>query len=115
MNLVGTRHVHHREQRAYLDPGEGFFMALARGGCLHGLAILHETGRHGPISQPRLDGALAEQNLVLPLGHAAEHQQWVLVVHRAAGGADETRQMIAVRYLGYDRRAAIAAEIHRPV
>ena len=69
---------------------------------LQGFAVLHEAGGHRPKAQARLDGAPAQQDPALPFGHAAEHQQRVLVMDHAAVRADVARQVIAVGDLERD-------------
>ena len=71
MHLVGAQHAHEREQRADFHVRQRFFLALARGALLQGLAVLHETRRDGPVAEARLDGALADEDPALVLGHAA--------------------------------------------
>ncbi len=47
------------------------------------------------IAAARLDGTPAHQDAALEHGHAACDDPGILVVDRAAGGADEARQVIA--------------------
>ena len=51
---------------------------------LRGFAVFHETGRDRPVTEPRLDRPLAQQDAALVLGHAADDEFRVLVMDRAA-------------------------------
>jgi hypothetical protein len=113
MYLVGTRHADHGQQRADLDLRQCLLVTFSRRRGLQGFAVFHETGRHRPKSEPRLDGAAAQQDLALPFGDATQNQQRVLVVDRVAARAHEARQMVPGGNLEFDGRAAVAAEIQR--
>src|SRR6266404_1668136 len=91
VHLVGAGYAGHRQQRADLDLRQCLFVAFARRRGLQGFAVFHETGRHRPKPQARFDGAAAQQDFALPLGHAAQNQQGVLVVDHAAICTYETR------------------------
>ena len=80
VHLMRAQHVHDREQRADLHVRQRFLHRLARRGVLHRLAVLHESGRHGPEAAPRLDRALAEQDLAFHVDHAAGDDARILVV-----------------------------------
>jgi len=102
VHLVCMDDADDRQQRAHLDRRPRLFVAFARGGRLQGFAVLHESGRYGPIAEPRLDGAAAQENPALPLGHASQHQQRILVVHLAAIRAHEAGQMVPLGNFQYD-------------
>ena len=89
------------------------FGGLALGPGKNRLAVLQEPRRQRPQSPPRLDRALAQQHLVVPYRQAADDDLRVLVVDRAAGAADITRQRVAVGNSELGRgEAAVAAEFH---
>ena len=93
--------------------GTGFFERLARCAFGRGLAVFHEAGRQGPVTVARLDGALAQQNLLAIDGDAADHHLRVFVMNAAAGRADCAQMRVTGRHDALNARAAIAAMMQR--
>src|SRR5207249_280125 len=54
----------------------------------------------------------AQQDAALMLGHAPDHEAWVLIVDGAARRAHVTGQRIALGDTQPDRSAALVAELH---
>ena len=102
VHLVRTHHVDDREQRADSHVRQRFLHGLARSRLLYCFAVLHEAGRNGPEAVPRLDGALAQQDLAFHLDDTAGDDARVLIVNRAARRADVPRQVIAFGNLELD-------------
>jgi hypothetical protein len=59
VNLLSAQYIGHCQEGAYVDVRESLFLAFAGGTLFERLAVLHETGRHGPITPPGLDSATA--------------------------------------------------------
>ncbi len=115
VELADVRQADHRVQRSDLDLGPRFLHGLPHGPGQDRLAVLQESGRQRPQSVSRLDRALAQQHLSVPLRQAADDDLRVLIVDRAAVRAYPARQRIAFRNAVLERRgAAMAAEIHVP-
>src|SRR5665213_303276 len=90
----------------------GLLQRLTGGRLLHGLPVLHEPGRKGPIAQAWLDGPAAQQDAPVVVRDTAGDDPRVLVVNGPAMGADKPRQVIARRNAQLDGLAALAAEVH---
>ena len=112
VHLPGLQDMHDSQQGANLDVGVGLLQRFAGSRLLHGFAVLHEPGRNGPVAQSRFDGPATQQDPPFVVGNAAGDDLRVLVVDRAAVGADIPRQMITWRNTKLDRVAAVAAEVH---
>src|SRR3954453_11866322 len=112
MHLMRLQSVHDRQQRTDLDLRQCFFVSLAGGTLLKGLAVLHEPRRHRPEAAPRLYTPTTQQNLPVIVRHATDDDPGILVVDGSTGVADVTRQMVARRDARFDLGAALVAEIH---
>jgi hypothetical protein len=97
---------------AHFHLRQGFLSGLARRRGVHRFADFEEAGRRGPVAAPWFDGAAAQQDLALPLRHAADHHTGVLVVHRAAGRAHRARQLVAGGNLDRHGLTAVWTEFH---
>jgi hypothetical protein len=75
-------------------------------------AVLHESGRQGPVAVARFDGAPAQHHLALPDGQRTDHHARVLVVDAAAGGAHMAQAVVARRNDLFDLAAAVSTELH---
>ena len=93
-------------------PRAGFLGGLANGRLLDGFAVLHEAGRQGPVTEPWLDGASAQQHFRAPGRHAAGDDIGVLVVNGLTAVADKTQARIAFGNALDDRVAALTAKFH---
>ena len=60
-----------------------------------------------------MDGALAQQDLVLPHRYGAYHQQWILIMHRAALFAEIAYPIVIGRNAPREPRAALRAKFLR--
>src|SRR6185436_2824877 len=107
VHLMRVHDAHQGEEGADFDLREGFFLRLASGALLQGLAVLHESGGHRPEPQARLDGALADEDPALMLRHAPDDDARVLIMDRAAAVAHEAGQVIAGRDALRDAGAAL--------
>ena len=94
MHLADPHHVHHGEQVLQFDLGAGFFHRLADGAIGQRLAQFHEAGRQRPEAVAWLDRPLAQQHLLAPHRHGADHVERVLVVDGLAGGANGTLAVV---------------------
>src|SRR6185503_12363398 len=112
VDLVDVRDRNHAEGRRELHARAGFLEGLARRALRGGFAVFHEAGRQRPVAVARLDGAPAQENPVLPLRQAADHQPGVLVMDAAAGVAEIARQRIARRHPLGQRCRAARAKLH---
>jgi hypothetical protein len=101
-----------REQRADLHVGERFLHRLACRPVLHGFAVLHESGRHGPEAVARLDRPFAHEDLAVHVDDAPGNDLRILIVDRRAGRTDVARQVVAFRGFLRDRLAAGGTELH---
>ena len=106
VDLADAHDVEHREQALQLDAGAGFLVGLAQRAFGGRLAELHEAGRQRPQAVARLDVAAAQQHLVAPHRHRADHVERVFVVDGAAGGADRALAVVVGGHLVVDRAAA---------
>ena len=117
VHLMHAGDVEQREQRTERDVGAGFLLGFAHGGLGGGFIVFHEAGRQGPIAVARLDGALAQQDLQgavrLPHRNRAQHHFRVLIVDRAAGGANVAGTVVAGRNRQADGGGAFGTEFHK--
>ena len=115
VDLVDLRQADHRVQRRRASTRAFASSSVSRSApAATRLAVLEKAGRQRPQSVPRLDRALAQQHLTLPFRQAADDDLRILVVDRAAGGADVARQRVAVGNAQLEALgAAVAAELHR--
>src|SRR5262249_10686111 len=77
------------EHAIELDLGAGLFPRLAQGAVGRGLVQLEVAGGQRPVSAPRMDGAAAEEDAVLPAADRADDDLGVLVGDEAAVAADQ--------------------------
>src|SRR5512143_2127775 len=116
VDLADLRQADHRVERADLDAGARLLERLARRARVERLVVLEEACGQRPQTLTRLDGAPAQEHLVLPLGQAADHHLRILVVDGPARRAHVARQVIALRDPERDAvRPAVAAEFHRSI
>ena len=112
MHLADVRHVDQRIDAQVAHPGAGFLGGLANRRLLDGFAVLHEACGQGPVTEPWLDGASAQQHLRAPDRHATGDDIGVLVMNRVTAVADKTQARIAFwNALGH-RVAALTAKFH---
>src|SRR3977135_1181005 len=71
--------------------------APALGGLNGRFMELHVAGGQGPEAAPRLDGAAAEQDALLPPHDRADHDLRILVIDEAAIGTDLALPVVAIR------------------
>src|SRR6266545_1763179 len=113
VDLVDVGQADHRVQQSDVDPRMCLFGGLALGPGKNRLAVLQKTRRQRPQSPPRLDRALAQKHLVVPYRQATDDDFRILIMDRATGAADVTRQRVAVGNPEVGGgRAAVAAEFH---
>jgi len=102
---LGARHVHHPPaKRPTSTSAQSLLVAFTRGGLLHGLAVLHESGRQ-PSKTPgaalSLDGTIRFSSPTQV--STPRTKSGFFVVHHIAAGAHETRQMVPGGDLGFER------------
>ena len=114
VHLVGVQHVHDRAAGCRSRRARALPPSHSRAAACSSVSpfSMNPAG-NGPVAAPRLDGALADQDAALVLGHAAHHELRVPVVDRPAGGADRSRQVVAFGDAQHDGRRAARAELHR--
>jgi len=112
IHLIDMRQVVERIQRPHFNARAGFFPGLAGRTFERGLAVFHEPGGQGPQAIPGFDCAATQEDLVFPFGDTAHDHFRILIVDRAASGADVTRQAVTVGYAQCHRTATFAAKIH---
>src|SRR5689334_2462275 len=112
MHLTDVRHIDQRIDAQVAYPGASFFGGLANGGLFDGLTVFHETGGQGPITEPWLDGATAQQYLRTPGRHATGDDIGVLVMNGVTAVADKTQARIAFGNALGHRVAALTAKFH---
>ncbi|CAG9229457.1 conserved hypothetical protein [Burkholderia vietnamiensis] len=112
VDLMHVRHVEQREQVLYLDARAGFLERFACGGLGRRLAHFHEARGQRPEPVARFDRAAAQQHLIAPDRHRADHVARILVMDRAAVIANEALAVITLRNARDDFVAADGAEFH---
>ncbi|MNT25930.1 hypothetical protein D3C72_1614760 [compost metagenome] len=109
-------HVQQREQGPQFDIRARFLHRFAFGRVGRCFIVFHEAGRQRPVTEARLDGPLAQQDLQLPIffpdGNRADHHFRVLVMDGVAVGAHIARTVVAFRNGQADRMGAFGAEFH---
>jgi len=95
--LIDIGQAIHRIQLADFDARVGFFECLANRRLCRAFAILHKAAGQGPQAEARLDSAAAQQYFVFPFGERTYHHVGVLVMDRAAGGADVPGATVVIR------------------
>ena len=80
----------------------GFFERFSGRAAGERFAQLHEAGRHGPVAVARFYRSLAEQDLAVPFGHAADDDQRILVVHGVAALAYPALAVVVFGNLAHD-------------
>ncbi len=98
MHLPDPNDAQHGEQALELEMRAGLLDGLARCALLDGLAQFHEACGECPQAVARLDIAPAQQHLVAPYRHRADHVQRVLVVDRVANGAGRALAVVVRRH-----------------
>ena len=112
MHLADVRHIDQRIDAQVTYSGAGFLGGFTNGRLFDGLAVLHETGRQGPETTARFDGAATEQHLGAQGGNAASDDIGVLIVNGLTFVADIPQARIAFGNALSDRVTAVAAKIH---
>ena len=110
--LPSSRHTDHREGLADLDLGAGLFERFTPCRIGSRLTVLHEAGGKGPQAVAGGDRPPAEQDLVTPLGNAADDEFGVQVMNHAATLAHVAGQVVTVGNQEAQRFATFAAELH---
>ena len=95
------------------DPRVRLFEGLAHRRLVGGLAVLHETGRHRPQPESRLDRTPAHQDLVPPVRDAPGDHLGIVIVHGAAVVTDVPRAVVALRNPHTHQIPTYTAELHR--
>ena len=90
----------------------GFLQRFPRRALRQRLAELHEPRRNRPVTTAGLDGAFAEQDPAISLGHTADHDQRILVMNVIAGVADPAILGVPRGGFAADGRAAAGAILH---
>jgi len=110
VHLLDVGYIEHRKKRPESDARAGFFDRLTLGALCSAFADLHEPGWKRPLSIPRLDGALAKQDLIAPHGNRAYYRSGIYVVNLAAVIAAIALAIVAGRNPAQHRRTAHGAE-----
>ena len=90
MNLIDVCDVDHRKRRINDDSSSRLFKRFTTRRLRGCFGIFHESGRQGPVTQPRFDGASTKQDAAVPLGNAADDHTRVFVMDVTAIAADVT-------------------------
>src|SRR5260221_5540662 len=84
VDLTDVRQADYGVQTFDRDARVGFLQRFTQCACGERLAVFEKARGQRPESLARLDRALAQQHVALPLGQAADDDLWILVVDRAA-------------------------------
>ena len=112
MHLTDVRHVDQGIDAQVAHPGAGFLGGFADRGLLDGLAVFHETGGQGPVTEARFDGAATEQHFSTPGRDTASDDVGVLIVNGLTAVTDKSQSRVALGNALGHRVTAMAAKFH---